>query len=62
MRMQVPLRMIFSIRRPLMKAHGIWKRHIEYPVVTCRDLLEDIAEPIPLLLAELIHGPHVAAA
>src|SRR5712691_4270555 len=62
MRVQVPLGMIFSIRRPLMKAHGIWKRHVEYLVIAGRDLLEDIAEQIPLLLDEFVHGPQVTAA
>src|SRR5260370_4960322 len=48
------LRMIFTVRGPLMKTHRVRKRGTEEPVVPRRDLLQNICQARSFVLGQLI--------
>src|SRR5258708_24563248 len=60
--MQMILRMIFPVRRSLMKTHRVRKQRTEKPVVPRRDLLQNICEAGSFLAVQLIDPCHVSPA
>ena len=46
MRVQVPFRMVASVGRLLMKAHGVWERGFEQVVVSRGDPLEYVSQRV----------------
>ena len=53
MRVKMPLRMRFRIRRTLVKPHGVWEAGLKQVVVACGHLLQNICQGRPLRDIEL---------
>lgn len=62
MRMEMPLVVGQSIRRGLMKAHGIGKGYVEEPIVAAGESLEKIGQSIPFAVVKLLQGSEMALA